>query len=50
LNNAEARFLVTSPQFVDKAREAAEQSKVEELFVFVRRKRHTVRFALAKRW
>src|SRR5258708_1578594 len=34
LNNAGARFLVTSPQFVDKAREATEQSKVEELFVF----------------
>src|SRR5216684_9377083 len=31
LNNAGARFLVTSPQFVDKAREAAGLSKVEEL-------------------
>jgi len=34
LNNAGARFLVTSPHFVEKAREATEQSKVEELFVF----------------
>src|SRR5260221_1993676 len=34
LNNAGARFLVTSPQFVEKAREAADLSKVEELFVF----------------
>src|SRR5712671_6078707 len=34
LNNSGARLLVTSPQFVDKAREATEQSKVEELFVF----------------
>ena len=34
LNNSVARFLVTSPQFVDKAREAADLSKVEELFVF----------------
>jgi acyl-CoA synthetase (AMP-forming)/AMP-acid ligase II len=34
LNNAGARFLLTSPQFIDKAREATQQSKVEELFVF----------------
>src|SRR6266576_603456 len=34
LNNAGAKLLVTSPQFVDKAREAAELSKIEELFVF----------------
>ena len=34
LNNAGARLLVTSPNFVDKAREAAELSKIEELFVF----------------
>jgi acyl-CoA synthetase (AMP-forming)/AMP-acid ligase II len=34
LNNSGAKFLVTSPQFVDKAREAAESSKVRELFVF----------------
>jgi len=34
LNNSGASFLVTSPQFVDKARAAAQQSKVEELFVF----------------
>ena len=34
LNNSGARLLVTSPQFLDKAREATEQSKVEELFVF----------------
>lgn len=34
LNNSGAIFLVTSPQFVDKARAAAEASKVKELFVF----------------
>lgn len=34
LNNSGARLLVTSPQFVAKAREAAKLSKVEELFVF----------------
>ena len=34
LNNSGAKLLVTSPQFVDKAREAADLSKVEELFVF----------------
>src|SRR5438477_2638194 len=34
LNDSGAKFLVTSAQFVDKAREAAEQSKIEELFVF----------------
>ena len=34
LNDSGARLLVTSPQFVEKAREAADQSKVEELFVF----------------
>src|SRR5882762_7899207 len=34
LNNAGARFLVTSSQFVEKAREATEQSRVEELFAF----------------
>src|SRR5229473_2082370 len=34
LNNAGARLLVTSPHFVDKAREAAGLSKIEELFVF----------------
>ena len=34
LNNSGARLLVTSPQFVEKAREAANLSKVEELFVF----------------
>src|SRR5438309_8267335 len=34
LNNSGASFLVTAPQFVDKARAAAQQSKVEELFVF----------------
>jgi acyl-CoA synthetase (AMP-forming)/AMP-acid ligase II len=34
LNNSGAKFLVTSPQFVDKAREATNSSKVKELFVF----------------
>lgn len=34
LNNSGAIFLVTSPQFVEKARAAAEASKVKELFVF----------------
>ncbi len=34
LKNSGAKFLVTSPQFVEKAREAAELSKIEELFVF----------------
>jgi len=34
LNNSGAKFLVTSPQFVEKAREAAELSEVKELFVF----------------
>ncbi|MDX6382895.1 MAG: hypothetical protein QOK48_468 [Blastocatellia bacterium] len=34
LNNSDAKFLVTSPQFIDKARDAAEASKVKELFVF----------------
>ncbi len=34
LKNSGAKFLVTSPQFVEKAREAADQSEIEELFVF----------------
>lgn len=34
LNDSGAKFLVTSPPFIDKAREATEQSKIEELFVF----------------
>jgi acyl-CoA synthetase (AMP-forming)/AMP-acid ligase II len=34
LNDAGARFLVTAPLFIEKARTAAEQSKIEELFVF----------------
>ena len=34
LNDAGARFLVTAPLFVEKARTAARQSKIEELFVF----------------
>jgi acyl-CoA synthetase (AMP-forming)/AMP-acid ligase II len=34
LKNSGARFLVTSPQFVEKAQEAAGLSKIEELFVF----------------
>jgi acyl-CoA synthetase (AMP-forming)/AMP-acid ligase II len=34
LKDSGAKFLVTSPQFVDKARAAAEASKVKELFVF----------------
>lgn len=34
LNNSGAKFLVTSPLFIDKAREAAESSKVMALFVF----------------
>jgi len=34
LKDAAARFLVTSPQFIDKASAAAAESKIEELFVF----------------
>jgi acyl-CoA synthetase (AMP-forming)/AMP-acid ligase II len=34
LHDAGAKFLVTAPSFIEKARTAAEQSKVEELFVF----------------
>src|SRR5437899_60975 len=34
LNDSGARFLVTAPQFMDKARVAAKHSKIEELFVF----------------
>lgn len=34
LKNAGARFLVTIPMFMDKAREAADESGIEELFVF----------------
>lgn len=34
LVDAGARFLVTIPQFVEKAREAAQEAKIEELFVF----------------
>ena len=34
LNNSGAKLLVTSPQFVEKARAAAELSKIEDLFVF----------------
>lgn len=34
LKNSGAKFLVTSPQFVEKAREAAELSGIEELFAF----------------
>src|SRR5258707_6615218 len=35
LNNAGARFLVTSPQCVDKAREATVQSQVDTQLIFV---------------
>src|SRR5688572_11628837 len=34
LKDAGAKFLVTVPAFVDKAREAAQEANVEELFVF----------------
>lgn len=34
LNDAGARFLATAPQFIEKARVAAQHSKIEELFVF----------------
>ena len=34
LKDARARFLVTAPPFIDKAREAAAETKIEELFVF----------------
>ncbi len=34
LRDAGARFLVASPLFIEKARAAAQQSKIEELFVF----------------
>jgi acyl-CoA synthetase (AMP-forming)/AMP-acid ligase II len=34
LKDSGARFLVTSPLFLEKARSAAQQAKIEELFVF----------------
>lgn len=34
LNDAGAKLLVTAPVVIEKARDAAEQSKIEELFVF----------------
>jgi acyl-CoA synthetase (AMP-forming)/AMP-acid ligase II len=34
LKDAGARFLVTAPQFLEKAREAAQEAGIEELFVF----------------
>lgn len=34
LNDSGARFLVTAPPFIEKAAQAAQSSKVEELFVF----------------
>ena len=34
LKDAGAKFLVTGPQFIDKARAAAEAAQIEELFVF----------------
>ena len=34
LKDAGAKFLVTGPQFIDKARVAAEAAQIEELFVF----------------
>ena len=34
LKNSGAKLLVTSPQFVEKAREAADQAGIKELFVF----------------
>src|SRR5713226_2192180 len=34
LSDAGAKFLVTAPKFVEKARAAAEQSKIKQLFVF----------------
>lgn len=34
LKDAGAKFLVTVPQFIEKAREAAEEANIEELFVF----------------
>jgi acyl-CoA synthetase (AMP-forming)/AMP-acid ligase II len=34
LRDAGAKFLVTAPYFIEKARAASEQSKIEELFVF----------------
>src|SRR4029450_11685870 len=34
LNDSGARFLVTVPPFLDKAKEAASRSRVEEIFVF----------------
>src|ERR1700694_5305996 len=34
LKNSEAKYLVTSPLFIEKAREAAALSGIEELFVF----------------
>jgi acyl-CoA synthetase (AMP-forming)/AMP-acid ligase II len=34
LKDAGARFLITAPQFIDKARAAAHEANIEELFVF----------------
>src|SRR5947199_7618460 len=34
LKDARAKLLVTAPKFADKAQEAAQQAKIEELFVF----------------
>jgi acyl-CoA synthetase (AMP-forming)/AMP-acid ligase II len=34
LNDSGARFLIASSQFIDKAREAAQHSRIEEVFVF----------------
>src|SRR2546430_9423430 len=34
LNDAGAKLLVTAPYFIDKARVAAQQAKIDELFVF----------------
>jgi len=34
LNDCRAKFLVTAPAFIDKAREAADQSNIEQLFIF----------------
>jgi len=34
LKDAGARFLIAAPQFIDKARAAAHEANIEELFVF----------------
>ena len=50
LNDAGARFLITIPLFLEKAQEAAAQSRVEEIFVFGDAEGATPFAALMGRW